>query len=496
MLLLHNVGGLLSLLTKLVVIPLGYATLFLLLMSGLRRSYLFQQIKFTIDNIWNLKWWPIEKERLKHIQLIGATGAGKTTVLQCLIDRSIRDDIGFLLIDSRGSLPERVLSNKRFSLNHWSKRHKSLVYLDFEKNPPAFNILCLPSKGNSLEKQTNAEVLAEELTEALSINMRPKPNEAQKNLLKNLLVVGIYGENVSLMNVLHWLGSSNTARHEELFTIIEQIPSEPLKRYFTEDFHSTLLNKTKEALRNRLSSLVTPVQLYQSLCSRHCEVDFGKILKEGKFVIVKASSSILGNYPARTVSNIVLSLLYFQGFKRLSESGAVKPYHVYIDELEYFANQSLVQSLKSSRQTGISYCLSYQELNQSGIDLNLQKTINREAAVKIIGQLRADEQKAATDLIGLDNNRAFEDLSTGRFWIKAGRKRPFQMRFPSKFAVHSSQFGKWWKGRAFMNRTQLLKLKSVFQIKNDERHYQWPHKQQKKLKPQFSNFSPHGIPME
>lgn len=498
---LRFIGFILSLFGKLVAIPIGYMALLLMLVTGLRTHFLFRQIKYTLDNIWNLKWLLIERERTKHIQLIGATGSGKTTALQCLIDRSIRSQTGFLLIDSRGSLPERVIANKRFSLKNIKRHYRNLVYLDFENNPPAFNVLNVPMSGNILEQLNQAETLAEELTEALSTNMRPEPNEAQKNLLKNLLVVGIHGHNTTLLSILHWLGVNSTEHQAEMYNILQEIPSLPLKRYFNEDFKSGLLVKTKEALRNRLSSLITPHQLYRSLCAKKCTLDFSRILRQNQFVVVKASSAVLGNYPARTISNLVLSLLYSHGFKRLISHEKTSPFHVYIDELEYFANQSLIQSLKSARQTGISYCLSYQELNQSGISPGLQKTINREAAVKIIGQLRADEQKNAIGLIGIQDKQGFERLKTGQFWVKAGRVLPFQMSFPSKFAVHKSRFGSWWTGRAFMSKRQVSNLLEHINPKKSELNYQWPHSNHVQPSPSTSNFSaskfsPHGIPLK
>lgn len=493
---LKIVGLILSIFCKAAAIPLGYFALFLMYVSGLRRNLLFWFLKSTLDSIWNLKWLLIERERAKHIQLIGATGSGKTTALQCLIDRSIRSQTGFLLIDSRGSLPERVIANKRFSLTNRKKHYQKLVYLDFESNPPDFNVLNAPLSGDNIYQQNQAETLAEELTEALSTNMRPQPNEAQQNLLKNLLVVGILGQNTTMLDILHWLGSENNEHHQQLYSIVQSLQSAPIKRYFDEDFQSGLLVKTKEALRNRLSSLLTPQQLYRSLCAKTCSLDFSQILNQNKYVVVKASSAVLGSYPARTISNLVLSLLYFHGFRRLVTNEKTTPFHVYIDELEYFANQSLVQSLKSARQTGISYCLSYQELNQSGISTGLQKTINREAAVKIIGQLRADEQKSAVSLIGSNDNRAFEKLKAGQFWVKAGRTEPFQMSFPGKFAAHKSRFGNWWTGRMFMSKKQTSQLLEHVNPKSSDLNYQWPHFNHSKPISPASNFSPHGIPFK
>lgn len=491
---LKVIGGTLSVLCKILAIPLGYFALFLMYACGLRRYPLFWMLKSTLDSIWNLKWLLIERERAKHIQLIGATGSGKTTALQCLIDRSIRSQTGFLLIDSRSSLPERVAANKRFCVTNRKKHYRNLVYLDFESNPPAFNVLNVPLSGDNLKQQNQAETLAEDLTEALSTNMRPQPNEAQQNLLKNLLVVGILGQNTTMLDILNWLGAKDNAHQQQLNSIVQNIPSITLKRYFNEDFQSGLLVKTKEALRNRLSSLLTPQQLYRSLCAKSCSVDFSQILNQNMYVVVKASSAVLGNYPARTISNLVLSLLYFHGFKRLVSNEKTTPFHVYIDELEYFANQSLIQSLKSARQTGISYCLSYQELNQSGISTGLQKTINREAAVKIIGQLRADEQKSAVSLIGSNDNRAFEKLKAGQFWVKAGRAEPFKMSFPGRFAAHKSKFGCWWSGRAFMRKKQTSQLLEHVNPQSSDSNYQWPHSNHSKPLSSVPNFSPHGIP--
>lgn len=443
--------------------------------------------------------WEIAKERHRHIQLVGATGAGKSTAIQQLIDWDINHNIGFILIEPMGSLSERVCANSKFKMNHRKRYFKNLIYLDFDTNPPPLNFFELPLPSDPLEKQRFVEALAEDLAEALGLNMRPSPNEVQQLMLKNLLTLGFYSDNATLQSLLDWLRMKEAY---EIESLVKEIPSIPLQKYFQTDFFSPLSLKSKEALRNRLSGLLSSLPIYKSLCSRQCVIDFAQILRKKKFVIVKASIGVLGSFVAKTIGNIILSLLYLYAFRGIASGNPAQAFHVYIDETQYFASSSLAHALTGARQTGLSYCLSYQEFSQEGIPKSLQRTILLETAVKIFGQMRIDDQKEAVKILGLENKRAMESLPVGSFYVKSGIKKAFLLRLSQAFSIHQKNFGDLWKGRKFMKKSSFKQLKqylgAIHKPRDSVEHYQWPETLPlpTSYSRPFSNFSPHGIPEE
>lgn len=52
-----------------------------------------------------------QRERLKHLYILGSTGSGKTNVLTQLIEEDIRQGRTTVVIDMRGDLVDRVLAS-------------------------------------------------------------------------------------------------------------------------------------------------------------------------------------------------------------------------------------------------------------------------------------------------------------------------------------------------------------------------------------------------
>jgi len=318
--------------------------------------------------------------------------------------------------------------------------------------------------------------------------MRPEPNEVQQLMLKNLIVLGFYHPQTTFETLLHWL---RVTTPQDIRSI------ETIRSYFEQDFFSSLNLKSKEALRNRLSGLISSQALYKSLCAKQCSIDFSHILQNQEQLVVKASIGIVGSYVAKTLGNIILSLLYLYAFKRLSSKASPAQFHVYIDETQYYATRSLSHALTGARQTGLSYCLAYQEFSQEGISPSLRRTIMLETAVKIFGHMRAEDQRAAEKVLHLSEKKCMDKLKPGMFYISSGTSSPSLFQFSSSFSISPAYFSSCIYGRKFMNQKALEQLKTHLHHKQLPQtkllHYQWNEETQDKQSPTVAlNFSLHG----
>lgn len=493
--LLHIIGWLILFPFRLVAVAHGLLALGALHISRLEKLYIYTIIKNIISNFFTATNDEFEKQRLKHIHVCGMTGAGKSSLIECLINGNIRRKQGFLLIEPHAELADRVLHNKHFALGHASKSYKNLRVFDFEKSrPSALNIFKLPLPKNSVNKQQFIEGLSADIADAFAANMQPEPNEAMLAMLRNLLTISFFYPQANLMTLVDFL-SSESRWHEQLQNTVDKINSAALNRYYRDEFHSPLARKTKEALRIRLLNFLSSQAMCRAFCADTCEINFSDILENNHFAIVKASGAVLGSYQSKTISSLILNLLNKYAFLRIIEDKGKAPFYVYIDEVQYYLTKSLEESVVGLRKTGISFTLAQQHFHQVGISQNKQKTLVNESGVKIYGQLQWEDQKVAHAIIHTDNKDDFEKLIAGEFWVKVGSKKAVKTHFPHKFSIKKEAFGKSWFGNAYMKHRQYDSLiRHLAPPNKPNYHYSVVQQPIPLTHKRKSNFSLHGVP--
>jgi hypothetical protein len=265
-------------------------------------------------------------------------------------------------------------------------------------------------------------------------------------MLRNVLIAGFYLSKATFQDVVRLLSADGVSLLKQL---LPQLPTPPLQDYFKNDFLSGNAKRTRDALRLRINNFLIPKQIYESFCAPECEIDFADILVANKFVVVKATSALLGNYEAKAIGNIIHNLLSKYAFERLLSGKKTQPFFAYFDEAQHYINASVQRGLTGARKTGLNYTLAHHELNQEGISTQEQRTVINNCHVKIYGNLKWKDQKEAGAVLRLPKHDVIEHLRPGEFFIKAGKKTAHIFRFPFKFAVRREAFGRGWLFNAF-----------------------------------------------
>lgn len=464
---------------RMVALVFALCGVVLLYIVGLGRCYL-KTILSNIITDFLFSSFNLDTERQKHTHILGATGAGKSSAIEFFLDENIRKQQGFLLIEPHGELVRRVLANKRFTQPQTSKK---LILLDFDRNPPALNIFALPLPENNAQQFING--LASDITAAFAANMQPAMTEAQFIMLRNLFIAGFYMQKATFLDVLDMLTDNSKIS-------LDRLPTPPLQNYFQQDFISGEAKRTRTALRGRLNSFVIPKQMYESLCAKTCDVDFRAILSEGKYVIIKATTTTLGTFEAVTIGNLIHSIFSKYAFERLNQTDEKKPFFVYFDEAQYYMSETVERCLTGARKTGVSYTLAHHEIGQTGMTSAAQRTIINNCNVKIYGSLKWKDMKEGADILGLEDRSLLSKLKAGQFFIKAGRNDVFLKHFPVRFSIKKAGFGCGWFINAYAKPHETETMLERIIKKPPPPMYEKTIDQSISTKSKSFNFNPHG----
>lgn len=467
---------------RIFILSFSLAAIAFLYLVGLGQSYIATIIKNIISNLTIFTQADLDEERKKHMHLLGSTGSGKSCAIEFFINQNIQKQQGFMLIEPHGELANRVISNKRFMT-----AYPSLLILDFDHHPPAFNLFALPLPDSNPQHFING--LASDITNAFATNMQPTMTEAQFIMLRNLIIAGFYMKKATFLEILDLLSDNPT---QQIKALLPNLPTPPLQNYFQQDFLAGDAKRTRQTLRGRLNSFVIPRQMYESLCAKSCDIDFQSILAEGKYVVVKATTTTLGTFEAVTIGNLIHSIFAKYAFERLNQPDLPKPFFVYFDEAQYYINETVERCLTGARKTGVSYTLAHHELGQTGMSSAAQRTIINNTNVKTYGSLKRKDMQEGSKILGLEDRDCLSNLKPGHFYIKAGRKEAFYKHFPARFSIKKAGFGRGWFINAYAKPHETKNMLERIIKPSPPPMYEKAIDLPLPPKPKPSNFNPHG----
>jgi hypothetical protein len=296
--------------------------------------------------------------RTTHMQVIGASGTGKTKFLENMIRQDILNGHGLCLIDPTGNLyldlvrwceSKGFLGRKKIILfdpasHAWSFGFNPLDFGDHPDEDTSFFVdsmvkACAQVWGGEDTDKTpllkrclrlTFHALAEKrltLVEALAL-----ASEFDPRGLRQYLTSGLRDEVVRDQ----WAG----------FNALKP-------RDFREQFGSTV---------NRLMEFLASERLRRILGQRENVLNFRQIMDEGHILLVSLSS---GRKVSEDNASLLGALLINDLFlKARGRPRGGRPFYLYVDECARFINEDIGRMLDEARQLGLHLILAHQHLSQ------------------------------------------------------------------------------------------------------------------------------------
>jgi len=286
-------------------------------------------------------------DRLTHVNIIGKTGTGKSTLLHHLIDQDIRAGRGVAVIDPHGKLVRDVL---RTSIPE--RREQDVVVLDLAQGdyPPPLNPLAGMGSYTGTLKVVG-------LIERLFAGTERAARMA--SFLRAALVpLQAYPE--ATMRDVARMFMDDVFRHERLATVDD--PE-------TEDFWEFQYNAASPALRrqiaepviNRIRPFYANAHLYPMLCHPSA-LDFRALMRQGKIILI--SLAMDEEQVPEQERNLIGALLVSRLQLAVSKEVLQQPFFVYIDEVQKFVTTSLNELFSEARKYHLSLVTANQYLGQ------------------------------------------------------------------------------------------------------------------------------------
>jgi len=302
-----------------------------------------------------------DKERERHLYIIGGTGNGKTTMLQFAIVQDMLSGKGLAVIDPHGDMAETLL--KQVPEN----RVDDVVYFnpDDLDYPIGLNLLELTPglTGNALLREKDL------ITESVISVFRKIFSEEDTGghrieyVLRNTIQTALTIEGSTLFTIYDLLNDKDFRKK-----IIKTLDNKDLVNFWKNE-----LGKAGEFQRVKMAAGITAkigrflfsASAKQILEQPRSTIKFDDIINSGKILICNFSKGLLGEDTSELFGITILAKLQLASLRRARiEQENRRPFYLYVDEFQNFATASFVQMLSESRKYKLFMTMAEQSTSQ------------------------------------------------------------------------------------------------------------------------------------
>ena len=297
-----------------------------------------------------------EKDRSRHIYVIGQTGTGKSTLLEMLAMQDIRNGTGLIFMDPHGQSVEALL--KYVTPEHLDK----IIYFapHYQEKPIGLNImedigydkrhLVVSSLMASFEKIWGAGTWSDRMA----------------YILQNTLLALIEYPGTTLLDVGR-MYSSKDFREK----VVANLKDPQVRKYWVEEYANYTERYAQEAtpsIQNKLGQFTSNPLMRNIIGQEKSAFNFREIMDEGKILLVNLSKGQVGENNARMLGVLFTTKIYLAALSRSDLNRAqleeANPCNFFVDEFQSFANSSFSDILSEARKYKLNLVMAHQYLGQ------------------------------------------------------------------------------------------------------------------------------------
>ncbi|WKD85217.1 hypothetical protein KCTC32516_00557 [Polaribacter huanghezhanensis] len=306
----------------------------------------FAQVDFRDDNrLFGIK----QLDRMVGMYLLGKTGAGKTNVLEVLLQQDFYHNRGVCVLDVNGDLVKKMREQIP------KHRQKDLIYLDASNPHQEWGY-------NPLKKVSyhHRHLIASHIIETFQKLWGQQAWGVRLEfILRNVILSLLDLPKTSFSDITRILT-------DDVFRMgcMEHIVSKEVQDFWKHQFPKFSKADVLPVL-NKVGSFMAIPTIKKILVENKKQLSINQIINQEKIFLVNLSKGSLGADASHLLGSLLLSSLSSAGFHRVMiPEKKRKPFFIYLDEFHNFTTLSLVNMFSELRKFSIGFVISHQYLGQ------------------------------------------------------------------------------------------------------------------------------------
>jgi len=369
-----------------------------------------------------------DKDRQRHLYVIGQTGTGKSVFMESLIRQDIENGKGVCVIDPHGEFAEFVLSIVP------SERAEDVIYF----NPGDINF---PMGLNMLEiDPAHPEQKTMVIDELFGIfdklyDLKETGGPMFEKYFKNsaLLLLDDYANDIPTLADISRVLVDDAYRADKLSRENNPLVSQFWKLEAEKAQGEQSLANMAPYISSKITSFVFNEFLRPIINQQKSSFNFREVMDNQKILVVNLSKGKIGDLNASLLGMIIVGKLLMAALSRadIADESARKDLYLYIDEFQNFTTDSISTILSEARKYHLDLIIAHQFIKQlkEGIRDAVFGNVGSIVSFRI-GPDDAEFMKnkfepvfSPQDLMNIDNLNAYVNLLTN-----GQTERPFNIK--------------------------------------------------------------------
>ena len=296
-----------------------------------------------------------QKDRSKHMYIIGKTGMGKSTLIENLAIQDIRNGEGLAIIDPHGGTADKLLSYIP------PERVNDVVYFapfDLE-HPIAFNVM--EDVGYDKRHLVVSGLMAtfkKIWVDAWSARM--------EYILSNTLLALLEYPGATLLGVNRMYTDKGFRKK-----VVDNVKDPVVKDFWTKEFANYTDRFTQEAtpaIQNKVGQFISNPLIRNIIGQPKSSFDIRQLMDDRKILIVNLSKGQVGETNMRLIGSMITTRIFLAAMSRADLSGEdikkLPHFFFYVDEFQNFANDTFADILSEARKYKLNLVIANQYIKQ------------------------------------------------------------------------------------------------------------------------------------
>ncbi len=297
-----------------------------------------------------------EKDRQRHMYIIGKTGTGKSVLLNDLVIQDIRKGHGVCLIDPHGDLAMSVLQMIP------PERAEDVIYFNpaDTQRPLGMNIMEVQTEE---QKHFIASAIIGLMYKLYDPHRTGIIGPRFEHAIRNAMLTVMSEEGATFIEIVRCLTDQKYVQE-----LLPKVKDPMVRRYWTDqiaqtsDFHKS---EVLDYIVSKFGRFVTDTMMRNIIGQSHSAFDFRKAMDERKILIVNLSKGIIGEENSNFLGLILVPKILIAAMSRQDVEQSNRPdFYLYVDEFQNFATPDFAQILSEARKYHLNLIVANQFIGQ------------------------------------------------------------------------------------------------------------------------------------
>ncbi len=295
------------------------------------------------------------KDRTRHMYVIGKTGMGKSTLLENLAIQDIQNGEGMCFIDPHGKTADLLLEYVP------QERIKDVIYFaPFDTDHPiSFNVMEDVGAGKR-------HLVANGLMSAFKKIWVDAWSARMEYILNNILLALLEYPESTLLGVNRMLADKDYRNK-----VVANVKDPSVKSFWVDEFAKygeRYMQEAGAAIQNKIGQFVSNPLVRNIIGQPQSSFDVREAMDSKKILIINLSKGRVGEANANLLGSMIITKLYLGALSRADVSETklktLPSFYLYVDEFQSFANESFADILSEARKYKLSLTVAHQYIEQ------------------------------------------------------------------------------------------------------------------------------------